>query len=280
MSAVLNTCFTVYNLQKGKHMLQKLGFLLRPLFNNYVYTIRWGIGKGFKRKGGMQFIPQITPLRSEEIFLNNLKLQNQIAFDIGGFEGIFSLFFSRAVGVGGKVFTFEPNPINYEKIKVNMHLNAITNVTVFNTAIGDESGTAKLVFDEKLRESGSISTSVDIATANPSNTVLTKEVPIDSIDNLIKMHSIPDPDFIKIDVEGFENDVFAGMCQLVIRKKPRLFIENHAFRFSDAKIKAEYLDKLMLFLSENNYSVSHIETESTVTSQSVHSYNDGHFYAK
>ena len=116
-------------------MLQKLGFIIRPLFNNCTYTIRWGIGKGFKRKGGMQFIPQITPLRKEELFLQTLDLSGQTVFDIGGFEGIFSLFFSKCTGKNGTVFTFEPNPINFSKINTNIKLNNISNIKVFNTAI-------------------------------------------------------------------------------------------------------------------------------------------------
>lgn len=261
-------------------MLQKLGFIIRPLFNNCTYTIRWGIGKGFKRKGGMQFIPQITPLRKEELFLQTLDLSGQTIFDIGGFEGIFSLFFSKCTGKNGTVFTFEPNPINFSKINTNIKLNNISNIKVFNTAIGNESGTAQLTFDESMRESGSLSTSVSVTSTGGSQRVFTKEVLIEKIDNLLKIHSLPDPDFIKIDVEGFENDVLMGMNELIARKKPALFIENHTFRFTKKADKDTYISTLINFLLQRGYSIKHIERDILISDKPGSDIPDGHFYAK
>ncbi|GAH05454.1 unnamed protein product, partial [marine sediment metagenome] len=57
--------------------------------------MRGGIAKGLKRKGGFGFIPRSNTI--EEKFLLKLSLKGKIILDIGGFIGIYTLFFAKAV---------------------------------------------------------------------------------------------------------------------------------------------------------------------------------------
>jgi len=72
--------------------------LLHFCFKNITYTVRNGLAKGLKRRGGLGFVPQVSPLMQEEKFLINLNLANQTVYDIGGYIGVTTLFFSKAVG--------------------------------------------------------------------------------------------------------------------------------------------------------------------------------------
>ena len=103
---------------------------------NRIYTVRHGLAKGLKRRGGLGFVPQVGALTSEEVFLENLSWTGTTVYDVGGFEGIMSLFFARCVGPTGRLITFEPNPANYAAIVANVALNGFAHVDVRPIAVG------------------------------------------------------------------------------------------------------------------------------------------------
>src|SRR5881628_780813 len=100
---------------------------LSRVFKNHVYTSRHGLAKGLKRQGGLAFLPTFVPRSTEmlkdEQFIDGLDFSGETVFDIGGDQGIYTLFFARKVGGRGKVFTFEPNPTSYRHIVTNVELN-------------------------------------------------------------------------------------------------------------------------------------------------------------
>ena len=259
------------------NLLQRLGFLVRPLFANATYTVHWGLAKGLKRKGGLQFIPQITPLRAEERFLQSYDFNGKTVYDIGGFEGIFTLFFARAVGPNGKVVTFEPNPANHARILENVGMNGFDNVTAVNLALGKDASTARLVFNKNLREAGSLRTEIGEPLLRSGKETSSIEVMVEPLDRYAKAHGLPLPHFIKIDVEGYENDVLAGMQALIERHSPAFFIENHAFRLPGPAAKT-YLEDMVSFFSERGFTITHVEDNSEVTTVNALSFSNGHFY--
>ena len=58
--------------------------------------------------------------------------------DIGANIGIFSLLAARIVGPSGRVIAFEPVPITLEKLRANILLNDLQNITVVPAALCDE----------------------------------------------------------------------------------------------------------------------------------------------
>src|SRR6266404_6824176 len=100
---------------------------LSRVFKNHTYTSRHGLAKGLKRKGGLAFLPSFVPrsteMLKEEHFIAAFDFKGQTVFDIGGDQGIYTLFFARKVGETGEVFTFEPNPTSFRHIVTNVELN-------------------------------------------------------------------------------------------------------------------------------------------------------------
>src|SRR4051812_24691142 len=72
----------------------------------------------------------------------------------------------------------------------------------FNSAIGDEDGIREFQIVENVASS-----SFYISSSTPSTA---RAVPIRKIDSLIADNTIKPPDFMKVDVEGFEKYVFMG----------------------------------------------------------------------
>jgi FkbM family methyltransferase len=252
---------------------------LQPFLANHVYTVRRGLARGLRRRGGLGFMPQLGQQPLEESFLQQLDFAGQTVFDAGGYEGIFTLFFAARVGPAGRLITFEPHPRNHAHILENVRLNGFRNVEVHQLALGAAPGRATLVCpaDETARGSlvGDIQEQIRQEThATPADTI---EVAIDSIDRLID-NGLPEPDFVKIDVEGFERDVLEGMRGVIGRCRPRLYIEIHG---ADRARKLENTTSVVDFLWRSGYSTRHVETMSTIAAMSdIPRAIEGHLYCE
>src|SRR6266852_6696925 len=119
-------------------------FISTRLFNNLVYTMRHGLAAGMRRKGGLGFLPFNANRTAESEFLASLLREGKTVYDVGGFEGVLTLFFARSAAA---VITNEPNPRNYRRCVDNVRLNGLTNVRVFNRGLSDRKGSLELVFD-------------------------------------------------------------------------------------------------------------------------------------
>jgi FkbM family methyltransferase len=216
--------------------------------------MRTGLAKGLKRRYGLGFKPKFA-LTAEERFLKNLDYSRKTIFDVGGYVGILTLFFARAVGNSGKVVTFEPNPTNFEELLYNVRLNRLTNVTLVPIALGRESRKMTLMLDPLYPSRGTLAKNLQEECLKRGNARFV-EVEVDSLDNQMRLQSLPTPNFIKIDVEGFEEDVLCGMAETIQVHKPDLFIETHGV------MHQEIVENLL----SAGYSIYHVESDTNVVS--------------
>jgi FkbM family methyltransferase len=228
--------------------------VLQRQWHNRILTMRTGLAKGLKRRYGMGFKPKLA-LTAEERFLKSLDFAQKTVFDVGGYVGILTLFFSRAVGDGGQVVTFEPNPANFEELFYNVRLNRLSNVTLLPIALGRESRKMTLMVDRVYPSRGTLAENLQEDFLKRGN-ARSVQVEVDSLDNQMRLRSLPSPDLVKIDVEGFEKDVLYGMAQTIQAHKPDLFIEIHGVMHKEI---AEHL------LSAG-YSIYHVESGAHIVS--------------
>lgn len=251
---------------------------LSRFFRNHTYTSKHGLAKGLKRRGGLAFLPSFIPrsteMLKEEIFIETLDLTGKTIFDIGGDQGIYTLFFARKVGPQGKVFTFEPNPVSHSHISTNVELNNFTHVNVRNVALGEKPG--KLTFAFLPNDPGT-------GTADPLIIEQIKKLPgsavteveVDALDNLIATGGLPKPDFAKIDVEGLELNVLRGMKATLQKDRPHLFIEIHG---ADMEAKTKNIRQVVSFLLDLDYGIYHVESEQQITAANMDVAREGHIY--
>src|SRR5215469_399575 len=116
---------------------QMIAFVSTRICGNFVYRVRSGPARGMLRKGGLGFLPVNFGPTAEIQFLDNLNLAGKTVYDIGGFEGILTMFFARKAAA---VFTYEPNPRNYARCVENVRLNRLANVRVFNRGVSSKLG--------------------------------------------------------------------------------------------------------------------------------------------
>ncbi|MBU6275054.1 MAG: FkbM family methyltransferase [Planctomycetes bacterium] len=149
----------------------------------------------------------------ETNFLRSEFKTGRTIYDIGANIGYITTMAARYVGPTGRVYAFEPDPSNVRTLKYNVDRNSLPNVTVFTTALGDRSGSAQLFLcadnygDHRLYDQG-------------THDRVSVDVPVSRLDELIRDHDLPPPDVIKIDVQGYEAKVFAGLGQKLDEWRP------------------------------------------------------------
>ena len=250
---------------------------LNRLFKNHTYTSKHGLAKGLRRRGGLAFLPSFIPrsteMLKEEIFIASLDLTGQTVYDIGGDQGIYTLFFARKVGPGGRVFAFEPNPFSYAHITTNVELNHFAHVEVRNLALGESPGELTFAFPAKDPGRGTADPLIrDQILKEPGAKSIT--IAVDTVDNLIGK-GLARPDFCKIDVEGLELNVLRGMKQTLTEHRPTLFIEIHG---ADMAAKTANIRRVGSFIFDQGYQIYHVESEQNLTPATIEQAREGHIY--
>src|SRR5690606_6277225 len=130
--------------------------------------------------------------------------------DVGANVGMLSLAFARSVGALGKVYAFEAEPELQELLAKSFALNGVPWVELRRQAAGREAGTATFHVSPISGHSSLYGLPDDEA---PTARQITVEVA--SLDEVLG--AVPAVDLVKIDVEGAELDVLAGMAKLIAR---------------------------------------------------------------
>lgn len=237
-----------------------IAFLSTRLFNNFSYTIRHGLAAGMKRKGGLGFLPFKSEETEESRYLAALPLNGKTVYDVGGFEGVLTLFFARKAAA---VVTFEPNPRNYRRCLDNVKLNKLSNVRVLNRGLSDQSGSIELVFDPLMPGATSGNQEIAHQIAATVSKARTIEIPVGTLDVDAVDLKLPAPDFIKIDIEGMELPALRGMAATLQQYGPELFIELHGAELED---KIRNAVGVIAYLEDAGYRCFDVENSRYVTS--------------
>lgn len=142
-------------------------------------------------------------------------------WDIGANVGFYATKFIERTGDGGCVVCFEPSPINTTKLVEAT--KGIANLTVQQVALGAASG--RVSFSQGLDELGATSRVLASGERQSADVI---EVDVVRGDDLVSAGSIPLPNILKIDTEGFEFDVLIGLQDTIKLPSVRaVFVEVH-----------------------------------------------------
>lgn len=135
--------------------------------------------------------------------------------DVGANAGMMSLVASRAVGVGGKVVAFEPNPGPRAAFEENVQRNRIENIEIRPAGLGAETAELELFVPDRSTGEGTFTKLEGVA-----GTVV--RCPVLVGDEALAGTA---PRLIKIDVEGFENKVLLGLRATLEKSRPHICME-------------------------------------------------------
>jgi FkbM family methyltransferase len=134
--------------------------------------------------------------------------------DVGSSRGQFTVPAAIKVGPRGLVIAIEPHSSACRELEANARLNHISNVRVFNVALGDRRGEALLSWEEGSEPSllRGLSTQIPSASASsPGPGSGSAVATVATGDELLELERLPVPAAIKIDVEGYEYHVLRGL---------------------------------------------------------------------
>jgi FkbM family methyltransferase len=154
------------------------------------------------------------PEYHELMFLREHLRPADILLDVGAYVGHFSLLLADRVKPEN-IYTFEPLPVNSARLAENWKLNGWPLTNHSQVAVGSAHGTVY------VSRQTVPSTTNQVAAAENSESVAVPVIPLDERRSQWQGRPIG---LIKIDVEGYETEVFRGCRQLLKENRPRLIM--------------------------------------------------------
>lgn len=183
--------------------------------------------------------------------------------DVGANFGYYTLLMADLVGSGGTVYAIEPNPAITPLLGRSIALNGFADRTRLCELAAGKTGSpnAILVVPDHEPKNGAL-------TAGSAGDGTRYEVGVTALDDLIEPGTAID--FIKIDAEGGEEAIIAGMERIFRTSRPSMVLEFNAARYADPAGFLQQLIQLYGKLEHVDYA-GHSQpiTESRVLGQRI-----------
>jgi FkbM family methyltransferase len=145
-------------------------------------------------------------------------------YDVGANIGYISLLLAHNVRPNGQVFAFEALPVNVERIRRNVALNALeSRITLVPQAVADKSG--ELTF--YVHASVGMGKVAGSAGRREEQYQAEIKVPAVSLDEFVYELGNPAPEAVKMDIEGGEVLALPGMRRILAEHHPLMLLELH-----------------------------------------------------
>jgi FkbM family methyltransferase len=164
-------------------------------------------------------------------FLRERVKPGMVCLDVGANVGVYVLQFAHWVGPTGKVIAFEPNPGALEVLHRHIRMNQLMDCAeVVPVAVGATNGEA-ILYASKADGMSRLGVP-NVAIADRVNAV---RVPLVTLDDYCRAGAL-EPDWLFIDIEGFEINALIGARELIQSRREKLgiVVEMHPDVWSSA----------------------------------------------
>jgi FkbM family methyltransferase len=160
-------------------------------------------------------------------------------FDVGAHSGVVSALFCAA-NAHNRVFSFEPSPILAERLSEIRELNRFGDrMHIEQIGIGDATKTVEMLLDP-------VGGFVQVQRFAHTMWGTPHPVPV-------KIERLSDaaarlgvvPNFLKLDVEGYEQEVVAGALEFLAEHKPVIFFELHLNYLDQRNLSARVVVEML-----------------------------------
>ena len=189
----------------------------------------------------------------ETSLLLSMLRPGDVFVDVGANIGYFSILAASVIGEGGAVFAFEPDPDNFSLLRRNIDLNRQqASIVAVQAALAADAGTGELFLsednlgDHQIYATGDDRRSLPITLVNGSDYL---------------GHRLSRMDLLKIDTQGSEYQVIAGLLPLLVAlpTPPRILIELTPLSLRQARASGRALVELLGELQLPLWIVDHVE---------------------
>lgn len=178
------------------------------------------------------FILYFQIVVKDQYHLKNFLKQDSIVIDAGANIGIFSAAAANACTLGA-IYAFEPGSIAFKALENN--LSSYQNIKLMHCGLGAAQADVDFSISNSTTANFILENNVKIKGTN------SERIKIDTIDNFVKANNLNRVDFIKIDVEGYEDRVIEGARETIKKFSP--VIAMSAYHKKDDKY---FLSQLVL----------------------------------
>lgn len=136
-------------------------------------------------------------------FFRKLLEGNMVIFDVGANIGYYSIVAAGKLKNNGVIYAFEPASTPFNQFQLNIQINAIQNIELFQLGVADKSGEVNfnVCEDDAYNSIGS----------SPMSTIKQSlKINVVSIDEFCENKNIKHIDIMKIDTEGAEYLILKG----------------------------------------------------------------------
>ena len=153
-------------------------------------------------------------------YLRESMRPGQCTLDIGAHIGIYALQIARWTAPGGRVIAFEPNPQTADILRRHLAMNGLeSSVRVEQAALGRAPGASAF-----FGTAGSGTSRLGAPNPDAPESGLSEiTVPLQTVDAYCVTHAVS-PDWMLVDVEGYEFDVLSGARDTIARRQSALSI--------------------------------------------------------
>lgn len=175
-----------------------------------------------------------------------------VVWDVGANEGLFTEIFCRWVGPKGHVVAFEPNPEPLAEAR--RRIGDCSWLSLENVALGDRDEMSTLIVQENHSRSGHIYSDVEADLAPQSGI----PIRINTGDTVCRRTGCV-PNVIKIDVEGFEEEVLKGLNESLSSPSLRAVLIEVHFAQLQSRGKATAPVRMEKLLKNSGFKITWVD---------------------
>lgn len=143
------------------------------------------------------------------------KMKQKDIIDAGGFIGDSAIIFEKEF-TEKKVYTFEPTAKNFELLQKTLQLNHSQRIVPINQGLGSENAQLQMQYDTQYNGGASY-------VMKDSSIEGTESVAITTLDTFVEQNKL-EIGFIKVDIEGFEQEFLKGARKTIESQKPAMLL--------------------------------------------------------
>jgi len=233
-----------------------------------LWRVPYGFWAGLWLRGNLRLLNPAHPT-AEQAFLERYNFTDKGVIDAGGFDGRMAWYFARHAQ---RVVTFEPNPHNQASIVALTGRNRSTNIELVPLALDAECGEMEMITHGGADATGTFDRSIAASFDETSRYT----VRMTTLDHYCSATGTR-PDFIKVDVEGYELQALHGSEDVTSALHPDFFVEIHG---ASREAKRANAFGVLDWLDSRGYKCIHVESGSSVTPARADRACEGHVFAR
>ncbi len=181
--------------------------------------------------------------------LDRILKPGMVFLDVGANMGLYALFAAKRVGKEGLVVAIEPSERDFQRLKANIEVNALTNVRPIQAAISNYHGKAELLIATQEKSGHNTLGTFCYESVRLQEK---QKVRVERLDDIMQQEKIEHIDVIKMDIEGAEFFALQGAKEVIQRFHPVILLE-----LSDRSLRLQGCNSQQVWelLTENNYCI-------------------------